>query len=66
MLDWEVEKRYSEFYGLHQALTKRRTKNLPKFPPKRWKMSDLVIEERKEALSNYMNELLFLFNIFAD
>ena len=29
-------------------------------------MSDLVIEERKEALSNYMNELLFHFNIFAD
>lgn len=33
---WELEKRYSEFYNLHQALAKRR-KHLPKFPPKKLK-----------------------------
>lgn len=29
-------------------------------------MKEQVIDERKVALSNYMNELLSYFNIFAD
>ena len=29
-------------------------------------MRDQVIEERKEALAKYMNELIQHFNIFAD
>jgi hypothetical protein len=42
---------------------------LPKFPPKKIlnNMKDEVIEERKESLAKYMNELLLVhFNIFAD
>lgn len=63
---WDVEKRYSEFYNLHQLLSKKK-KHLPKFPPKKLKnMKEEVIEERKEALAKYMNELLNHFNIFAD
>lgn len=29
-------------------------------------MKDEVIEERKESLAKYMNELVWCFNIFAD
>ena len=66
MMIWDVEKRFSEFYNMHQAIAKRR-KNLPKFPPKKLKrMKDHVILERQEALAKYMNELLLHFNIFAD
>ena len=40
---------------------------MPKFPPKKLiHMKDQVIEERKEALAKYMNELIQHFNIFAD
>jgi hypothetical protein len=63
---WDLEKRYSEFYNLHQTLAKRK-KYLPKFPPKKLKnMKDQVIEERKEALAKYMNDLMHCFNIFSD
>lgn len=40
---------------------------LPKFPPKKIKnMNSEVIDERKESLSKYMNELIQVFNIFGD
>ena len=40
---------------------------LPKFPPKKIKnMNSEVIDERKESLSKYMNELVQVFNIFGD
>ena len=69
LITWDVEKRYSEFHTLHQALSKKKgliirpapgsqTASLPKFPPKKIKnMNSAVIEERKESLSKYMNEL---------
>jgi hypothetical protein len=40
---------------------------MPKFPPKKIKnMNNEVIEERKESLSKYMNELAQVVNIFGD
>ena len=40
---------------------------MPKFPPKKIKnMNSEVIEERKESLSKYMNELAQVVNIFGD
>jgi PX domain len=40
---------------------------MPKFPPKKIKnMNSEVIEERKESLSRYMNELAQVLNIFGD
>ena len=72
LMTWDVDKRYSEFLNLHQTLQKKRTaKNpaaqLPKFPPKKLKsLKDQVIEERKEGLQKYMNDLLLHFNIFSD
>ncbi len=66
MITWDVERRYSEFHALHQTLQKKRIQ-LPKFPPKKIKnMNAGVIEERKEALTKYMNELAIVMNIFAD
>jgi hypothetical protein len=74
LITWDVEKRYSEFYALHQTIQKRKAKSggaalalMPKFPPKKIKnMNSEVIEERKESLSKYMNELAQVVNIFGD
>lgn len=78
LITWDVEKRYSEFHALHQTLQKKKITvsrptgsvahvQLPKFPPKKIKnMNSEVIDERKESLSKYMNELVQVFNIFGD
>ena len=70
--EWEVEKRYREFHSLHQVLAGKKKAGvrlvLPKFPPKKLlkNKSSHVIQERREALANYMNELVQSFNIFSD
>ena len=65
LITWDVERRFSEFHNLHQAISGRKknikggAREFPKFPPKKLKsMNDQVIDERKDSLSKYMNELL--------
>jgi hypothetical protein len=54
---WELKKRYSNFYELHQTLSKK-FNNIPKFPPKKIFKSDEFIKERQEKLEKYINILL--------
>ncbi len=43
------------------------SRSLPKFPPKKLKkLKEQVVDERKESLARYMNDLLLYINIFAD
>jgi len=65
---WDIEKRYSEFYSLHNQLKeKMNIKFLPKFPEKKFlKLSGSVVEERKVKLAHYMNELNKSLDIFKD
>ena len=54
---WELKKRYSNFYELNQALSKK-FNNVPKFPPKKIFKSDSFIRDRQEKLEKYLNILL--------
>jgi starvation-inducible outer membrane lipoprotein len=56
---WVVDRRFSEFYDLHQALKKKFPSAMyPEFPNKTLfgNMSDTVIEARKKVLDNYMKK----------
>lgn len=62
-LTWVVERRFSQFYQLNQALKSRYDElRLFKFPPKRWfsSFATATVEQRRRVFEVYLQELLCL------
>ena len=58
---WVVHRRYRRFYDLHTQLEKRFLKEtLPQIPAKKYRqhMDPAFIEQRRQELQDYLNELL--------
>ena len=54
---WHIKKRYTDFYVLHQKLSKN-IKNLPKLPKKKIFKSEQILNDRKIILQKYLTTLL--------
>jgi len=53
-----LQKRYSQFFELHEALERMGYENLPQLPRKKFYMSERDTDDRQRGLESYLKELV--------